>query len=96
MGRCAMLKVLGIIENPAVEPRDRAASLDPVVLAGLSISMPEGVSGPLLLCRRCLFEDVAGLETEDAPGPGTVLRGAAAIGITPLPPTAPDDDALLP
>lgn len=80
-------------ERPAEEPIGRAASLDPVD-SGLSMSMLIGASAVmLLLCRRCRFEDtVAGLELEDAPGPGLVFGGAAAIGTTPLPPTAPAEE----
>lgn len=65
----------------------RAASLDPVD-SGLSMSITVA-SVMLLLCRRCRLEDtVAGLEADEAPGPGLVFGGAAAIGTTPLPPTA--------
>lgn len=102
MGRCAMLKLLGIMGieciPPGVDPRDRAASFEPVELLGLSISMLTGVSGgPLLLCRRWRFDDtVTGLVIAAAPGPGAVLGGAAAMGTTPLPPETPVDDPVLP
>lgn len=83
---------------PGVDPKDRAASLEPVELLGLSISMPAmGSLGPLRLCLRWRFEDAAAdLDKAAAPGPGVALGGAAAIGTTPLPPTAPLDDAVLP
>ena len=50
----------------------------------------------LLLCRRCRFDDEVGalwIEDAPAPGPGLVFGGAAAIGTTPFPPTAPLDPA---
>lgn len=66
-------------------------SLDPVELSGLSTSIsPERSISVLLLCRlwRLELTDID-REREDAPGPGVDLGGAAAIGTTPLPPTAP-------
>lgn len=103
MGRCVMpnplvkatLPGLGIpLMKPLAELTDRAASLEPVEFAGLSMSMPpaDSLVPALLLLRRCLFEEpvVPTLRVIDAaPGPGVFLGGAAAIGITPLPPTAP-------
>lgn len=67
-----------------VVPRGRAADSE-----GLSSSMADEFAVlSLLLCLRCLFEGaVAGRDMEEAPGPGAVLSGAAAIGTTPLPPT---------
>lgn len=101
-GRGAMPKLPGvmppgIMDKLLVEANGRIASLDPVEV-GLSISMLIDESPTiLLLCRRCRFEDmVEGREMEDAPGPGAVLGGAAAIGITPLPPTGPVDEVALP
>lgn len=106
--RCAMPKPLAnprlpvvtcTAENPLLEPRDRAASFDPVELPGLSISMPPTAWSPpaLLLCRRCRFEPrVAVRERDAAPGPGALFGGAAAIGITPFPPTMPPVEPALP
>lgn len=84
-------------ERPEEDPIGRAASLDPVD-SGLSMSMLIGASAViLLLCRRCRFDEtVVGLETEDAPGPGLVFGGAAAIGITPLPPAVPLEEPVPP
>jgi len=71
-------------------PPGRVESLDAVELLGLSRSIVGGTSvALLLLCLRCLFDDaVAFLAMEDAPGPGVVFGGAAAMGTTPLPPMA--------
>jgi hypothetical protein len=67
-----------------VVPSGRVADSD-----GPSRSMAEEFVAPsLLLCLRCLFDDaVAGRDMEEAPGPGAVFSGAAAIGTTPFPPT---------
>lgn len=67
-----------------VVPRGRRADSE-----GLSSSMADEFAVlSLLLCLRCLFEGaVAGRDMEEAPGPGAVFSGAAAIGTTPLPPT---------
>lgn len=81
---------------PLLEPIERAASLDPVESSGLSISIPLLSAAPLL-CLRCRLEDsvmVRGIAA--APGPGADLGGAAAIGTTPFPPTAPVADPALP
>lgn len=102
IGRCVMpnplvkatLPGLGIpAMKPLAELTDRAASLEPVEFAGLSTSMPPARSDPaLLLLRRWRLEEPA-VPTlrvnEAAPGPGVFLGGAAAIGMTPFPPTAP-------
>lgn len=103
IGRCvipnplvrATLPGLGIpLMKPLAELTDRAASLEPVELAGLSMSIPpaDSLVPALLLLRRCRLEDpdVPTLRvTAAAPGPGVFFGGAAAIGITPFPPTAP-------
>lgn len=67
-----------------VVPRGRGADSE-----GLSSSMADEFAVlSLLLCLRCLFDGaVAGRDMEEAPGPGAVFSGAAAIGTTPLPPT---------
>ena len=83
---------LGRETKPLEDPTDRGASFELVEFAGLSISI-ESFWPALLLPRLCRF-DVAELllparEVEAAPGPGAFLGGAAAIGTTPLPPTAP-------
>lgn len=72
--------------------------MDVVELLGLSRSIVlEVISAlPLLLCLRCLFDDVAVFLMDDAPGPGAVFGGAAAMGTTPLPPMAAADDPVLP
>lgn len=73
------------------EPKERAASLDPVEFSGLSMSIIGAVSfvALLLLWRRCLLDGMVERGREAAPGPGVLLGGAAAMGTTPLPPTAP-------
>jgi hypothetical protein len=92
--------------SPFVEPSDRAASLEPVEFSGLSTSMPPPLALPLptlsapalLLCLRWRFDDMVierGSDAAPAPGPGVFLGGAAAIGTTPFPPTAPPDDPAL-
>jgi len=65
--------------------------LDPVEFSGLSTSIsPERSISTFLLCRLWRFELIdIDLEIEDAPGPGVDLGGAAAMGTTPFPPTAP-------
>jgi hypothetical protein len=88
-----------------------AASLDPVELSGLSISMLVSdcsMTATLLLWRRWRFDDDddddddARAADRDgraaAPGPGRLFAGAAAIGTTPLPPatTPPEEPALPP
>lgn len=103
--RFRLLELGCIADRPCaeLEPRGRvidiAASFELVVLSGLSISMPVLESAcstaTLLLCRRCRFEeedaaDVRGKEA--APGPGRFLIGAAAMGITPLPPAIMVDE----
>lgn len=72
----------------------RIASFEPVEVVGLSKSIPDGISpAVLLLCLRCRFDDVAELlAIADAPGPGIALGGAAAMGMTPLPPMAAAED----
>jgi hypothetical protein len=67
-----------------VVPRGRGAASE-----GLSSSMADEFAVlSLLLCLRCLFDGaVAGRDMEEAPGPGAVFSGAAAIGTTPFPPT---------
>lgn len=90
MGRWPMEKfVLDIIVLEmegmlGVVPSGRAADSE-----GLSSSMADEFAVPsLLLCLRCLFDGaVAGRDMDEAPGPGAVFSGAAAIGTTPLPPT---------
>lgn len=64
-------------------------SCRPTVSPGPSMSMADEDAPSLLLCLRCLLDGaVAGRDMDDeAPGPGVVFSGAAAIGITPLPPT---------
>lgn len=86
-----------MVERVGVELSGRKASLDEVEF-GLSMSMLVGASPlTLLLCRRCRFEEVVrGLDIDEAPGPGLVFGGAAAIGTTPFPPTAPLEDPVLP
>lgn len=100
IGRCwAMVKLPGIMPpiDGMLVPRTRAASFEPVELVGLSMSMLAWLSAPALLCLRCRLEDVVLLrEPEEAPGPGTVFRGAAAIGTTPLPPIMAADEPVLP
>jgi hypothetical protein len=67
-----------------------AASLEPVEFSGLSMSIsPEISISVVLLCRLWRLElmDID-RDTEDAPGPGVDFGGAAAMGTTPLPPTA--------
>lgn len=74
-------------------PRDFAASLEPVEFVGESISMAPllSIAETDLLCRRWRF----GATTTErgtldaAPGPGVAFKGAAAMGITPLPPLTP-------
>lgn len=91
--------------------------LDPAEFSVLSMSMPPlpaaavGVcSTTLLLWRRWRFDEARVAEvreggggTEEAPGPGAFLGGAAAMGTTPLPAAAAEaaveeeeDVALLP
>ena len=98
--RPRLLEVADMVGKPLLEPRERAASLDPVEFSGLSMSMiPTGWSLPaLLLWRRCRFEEdmAADREREEAPGPGVFLGGAAAMGTTPLPPTTPLEEPALP
>lgn len=99
LGRWFKLKLLadmppGKLESPAEEPKGRGPSIE-LVESGLSISIDTGTSPPmLLLWRRCRFEEaVAGrcIDIDEAPGPGLVFGGAAAMGTTPLPPTAPEE-----
>lgn len=96
MGRCVMPKPLArprlaefdMVPNPLLEPSERAVSLDPVEFSGLSMSIV--LSAALLLCLRCLLADTATVRgSAEAPGPGVDFGGAAAIGTTPFPPTAP-------
>ena len=94
--RLPVLPGVGKGVNPPVEPSERAASLEPVEFSGLSMSM---IWSPpaLLLWRRWRFEPmVDDLETEAAPGPGVLFGGAAAMGMTPFPPTTPADEPALP
>lgn len=85
----------GIPPKPLLEPIDRAASLEPVESCGLSISIPSPPA--LLLCLRCRFAEIAMVRgREAAPGPGVAFGGAAAIGTTPFPPTAPAMEPALP
>lgn len=78
-----------MVPNPLLEPIERAVSLDPVEFSGLSMSIP-ALSAALLLCLRCRLADAATVRgSAEAPGPGVDFGGAAAIGTTPLPPTAP-------
>lgn len=96
MGRCDMPNALArprlacpdIPPKPLLDPRERAASLEPVEFSGLSISMP--LSFAPLLCLRWRLADMVAMDRgrEAAPGPGVDLGGAAAIGTTPFPPTA--------
>src|SRR6187549_2383773 len=108
MGRWPMLKPfvrpalldVDILESPLVDPMDWAASLEPVEFSGLSMSiLLETSLTAVLLSRRWRFDDreiVLGRGAEPAaPGPGVFFGGAAAIGITPLPPTAPFEDPAL-
>jgi hypothetical protein len=73
-------------------PIDFAASLEPVEFSGESISMLS-IALALLLCLRCRFGatalDRGILDAAAAPGPGVAFGGAAAMGITPLPPLTP-------
>lgn len=88
---------LDMAPKPLLEPTERAASLDPVEFSGLSMSIPPPLSTAPLLCLRCrLAETVMVRDMAAAPGPGADLGGAAAIGTTPLPPTAPVVDPALP
>lgn len=84
-------KLLDMLTSPVAELIEGAASLDPVEFSGLSTSIDS--EGPeLLLLRLCLFDGAEGFTLrgkEAAPGPGAFLGGAAAMGTTPLPPTAP-------
>lgn len=66
-----------------------APSCRPIESPGPSRSIADDEVPSLLLCLRCLLEDaVVGRDMDDeAPGPGVVLGGAAAMGTTPLPPT---------
>jgi hypothetical protein len=100
IGRCwATLKLPGIMPpiDGILVPRARAASLEPVELVGLSMSMLAWLSAlPVLLCLRCRLEDVLLREPEEAPGPGVTFIGAAAMGTTDFPPIIPADDPVLP
>lgn len=83
-----------------------AASFEPVEFSGLSTSIASlwlalfmpmrlALAVDALLCRRCLLGPRATvLAAAAAPGPGIFLGGAAAIGTTPLPPTATDPPLL--
>ena len=78
--------------KPLEDPTDLAASFEPVEFAGLSMSIDSICAAPLLprLCRFDVPELLLpGRDVEAAPGPGAFFGGAAAIGTTPLPPTAP-------
>jgi hypothetical protein len=74
-----------------------AASLELVELSGLSMSMLVNdvcsIAMILLLYRRWRFEEEAAgavvRGSAAAPGPGMAFAGAAAMGTTPFPPTAP-------
>lgn len=88
-----------------LEVSDRAASLEPVESPGLSMSIAAAAAAIAawsrppapLLWRRWRLEPVAAeRDTEAAPGPGALLGGAAAMGTTPLPPTTPLVDPVLP
>lgn len=105
IGRCVMPNPLARprlaepdMPNPLLDPKDRAASFEPVEFSGLSMSILPLLSPPaLLLCLRCrLAETVTDRGMEAAPGPGVDFGGAAAIGTTPLPPTAPAAEPALP
>jgi len=100
-------RLLVLADTPAkllLEPSDRDASLDPVELSGLSMSMAAAAAAMAdwsppapLLWRRWRLEPVAADRGRDAaPGPGALFGGAAAMGTTPLPPTTPLADPLLP
>ena len=98
-----------LLEPRGLDDRDKAAaaSLDPVELSGLSMSMLVrdcSMIAMLLLWRRWRFDDDEEEERAAdregraaAPGPGRVFAGAAAIGTTPLPPaTTPLEEPALP
>lgn len=108
IGRCVMpkplarlprLPVLGSPGSPVLDPSDRAASLDPVDVSGLSTSIApdtSAVAAPLLW-RRWRFDATAMVRGMGAaPGPGALFSGAAAMGTTPFPPTAAPVDPALP